>query len=349
MHIQFFDPRAAAGYDARSLQQGTGGTIAAVVRVAEGLAARGHGVHVFQRQPPANATGRANYVDLAALDGAPVPDAAVLLRSSPQQIRILGETLAGTRLVSWQHVTLSSRPSPVLDARFSALADLGARMVGCSRFHAANLRGHVQRLGLSDALPVDHVYNPVDPGLRAVSSHDRHTLLYCSSPDRALHRALELFARIRRARPQMRLQVAWPAYSRAEPPRAPGVEVLGNLPRAAIRQRIGAALCVFYPNVRVPEAGATLFGEANALGTPVLTHPLGCASEYLHPESQLVDCNDPDAVVETVLRWCDGGRPQVSVGEPLTAPRVLDTWLDLLTTPTRSTLHAPGLDQAAAP
>jgi Glycosyl transferases group 1 len=88
--------------------------------------------------------------------------------------------------------------------------------------------------------------------------------------------------------PDLRLRVGSPGYKSLRRARIEsvdgkidGVDWLGALPHERILQEVRTALCVFYPNFVLPETFGLVLAEAKAVGTPVLTHACGAASEVL--------------------------------------------------------------------
>jgi glycosyltransferase involved in cell wall biosynthesis len=60
------------------------------------------------------------------------------------------------------------------------------------------------------------------------------------------------------------------------------------LPHARILAEVRTALCVFYPNFVLPETFGLVLAEAQAVGTPVLTHDCGAVREILADPSQIL-------------------------------------------------------------
>jgi glycosyltransferase involved in cell wall biosynthesis len=126
----------------------------------------------------------------------------------------------------------------------------------------------------------------------------------------------------------MQLYLADPGYWTGPIPETPpGVVSLGSLPTAEIHRHVASALCVFYPQRTFAETFGLVFAEANALGTPVLAHPLGAASEILDAggEGQVSDCTSAN-VLKTMQAWRGGARPHVESHPDFAMPNVLAEW-----------------------
>src|SRR5262249_5426393 len=152
--------------------------------------------------------------------------------------------------------------------------------------------------------------NPVDEALINQSGPvDRSRLIYFSSPNKGLQHTLAVFRRIRHADPTFTLSVANPGYAALDVDglaQLDGVVPLGALPHHQAIEHVRGSLCVLALNHVYPETFGCVFAEANAVGTPVLTHPHGAAPEVLSDHSQLLDVRDADAVVSRVIAWRDG-------------------------------------------
>jgi glycosyltransferase involved in cell wall biosynthesis len=208
--------------------------------------------------------------------------------------------------------------------------------VGVSRVHAQNLRDHLaeaRTVGwLAPRVRVDFVYNPVAENLtRSEVPYDPTKLVFFSAAWKGLDMVLSAFEAVRKAMPDMRLYVASPGYDYdvAKGRADENVTFLGKLSHAEVIDEVRSALCVFYPANVVPETFGIVFAESHAIGTPVLAHPFGAATELLSAD-ELVDANDIDAVVKRVRAWREGARPVVSSRSELALSNVVDAWERLL-------------------
>jgi glycosyltransferase involved in cell wall biosynthesis len=106
--------------------------------------------------------------------------------------------------------------------------------------------------------------------------------------------------------------------------------MLGALPHNAVLKHVSNSFCVLYPNYVFPETFGLVFAEANAVGTPVLGHAIGAASEVLSDNEQLVDCKQIKNVVDRFEKWQREGRPKVEAREEFKIFNVVQNWLKLL-------------------
>ena len=142
---------------------------------------------------------------------------------------------------------------------------------------------------------------------------------------------LRTFERVREDRPSLRLCIANPGYIALEPDLSmSGVEVLGPLPHHEVLAHVRTAFCVFYPQSGFKETFGLVFAEANALGTPVLAHAVGAASEVLGDARQLVNADDPEAVRARPARLVRrGSPPRWGVNPQFRLSRVAQRWEEL--------------------
>jgi glycosyltransferase involved in cell wall biosynthesis len=126
--------------------------------------------------------------------------------------------------------------------------------------------------------------------------------------------------------PELRLYVANPGYRPDLKREVRGVVNLGALPHGEVIRHVRQSLCVFYPNTVFPETFGLVFAEANAVGTPVLTHDLGAAREVLGSAIQIADASDYRAFTRRVLAWREGKRPRVKTSEAFRLRSVAAQW-----------------------
>lgn len=229
---------------------------------------------------------------------------------------------------------------------------LKTSVIGVSKHHADTIDKLVNRHPLTWFLPplgprrrvaIDYVYNPVDsPVLNAVEErpYQRDKMVFYSSPNKGLKQTLELFVKVRSRYPSMELHLGNPGYVQDDEHglmrsllNQPGVVVHGPLPQAKILKHVRESLCVFYPQTVFPETFGLVLAEANAVGTPVIAHAFGAATEILGNNSQAIDCRSEDAVMTLLERWYNGERPSVGMNEMFTTAAAANRWQKLLTAP----------------
>jgi len=294
--VLFFDPGCPAPYGRRTLEQAAlGGTEATVVRIAEALDAQ-----VMQHnrtesdgryRPGGLSTGE------TSLPAGKDIEHLIILRD-PRAVPSLCARFPGARPYLWLHdlVRPGSKRGRRLEAAADTLARLGVTLVCVSDFQRAQAQAVLERAGVATRVRAVTMYNPIEDDLMPNGAAvDPDKLVFLSSPNKGLRFALDAFEAVRHALPGMRLCVGSPGYKsfRDAGVRGPadaksGIEWLGALPHARAVTEMRSALCVFYPNFVLPETFGLVFAEANAVGTPVLTHDCGAAAEVLADHEQLL-------------------------------------------------------------
>lgn len=331
--VLFVDPVATRQYDERDLAHGAlGGTEATVVRVAEALSVD-HAVVVAQGSREWCRTGPGGVVyspyrhKSGFLDHSPI-DAVVVVRAHKVLPR-LRRHFPDAAMYLWMHCN----PGRRLRTLARTCVDTDTTLVAVSDYHLdAMLRFYAVHDPVSASrLHATRIYNPVAPGLRPDgTAWDRNKLLFLSSPHKGLEQVLDVFGMLKRRCAAIRLCIANPGYLNWKVPRTEGVFTLGTLRHDEAVNHLRDSLCLFYPQSTFEETFGLVFAEANAVGTPVLAHPLGAAAEVLNDAAQLCDCNDMTEVCNRVLRWRDGMRPVPASPKRFELPEIMADWEQLL-------------------
>ena len=203
-------------------------------------------------------------------------------------------------------------------------------MVGVSRWHVKNLKKYFKKYN-----DITYIHNPVSEKVFRRSSspsrYDKNLLVWMSSPDKGLDKALELFKRIRTLRPSMKFKIFNPGYWPADQERlarAQGVYYLGPKPSMSMWKVVKKALCVFYP-VQYDETFGLVAAEANALGTPLATYARAALPEVVSSKNQLLKKEDEKGIIKRVIHWHDHGRPVVSGKSQFKIKIIAAHWLQL--------------------
>lgn len=347
--IVFFDPSCPQPYDTRAwTERAVGGTEASVMRIADALGAwvmQHNRVHSWQR-----------YVPVQSLAGI---EQVVVIREARALARAR-ELFPDAQLHLWLHDKL--RPGSKRARRLKGAASLlqaGRVSVICvSDTHRQDVQSTLQWAGLD--LPVCTRYNPLDESLQPDGSPiDDRQLVFFSSPNKGLAFALDAFAGLHRALPDLRLLIGNPGYKADALSGQPGVQFLGPQPQPAMHALVRRSLCTFHPNFRIPETFGLVYSESHALGTPVLTLDFGAASEVVADPQQVLPVKRAyriyegfagrlhprwragparvaahlglfDSFVERIRAWRGGARPVVGPDPRFALSRIAAQWRELL-------------------
>ena len=290
----FVDWTCPSPYASRTvLETALGGTEATVTRIADALDAR-----VMQHNRK-EAEGR--YVPPASDKNV---QHVVLLRD-PRCMREMRERFPAAQLYLWMHDLV--RPGSKRGRRVAAcartLSELAVRVICVSQFQRNGMVATLREAGYPN-VDVQTIYNPIDDALRPDGSEiDSNKLVFFSSPNKGLSYTLDAFQALRSQMPELRLYVGNPGYKKLRRSNFDGVHWLGGLPHAHILSEARTALCVFYPNFVLPETFGLVLAEANAVGTPVITHDCGAASEVLADSRQVLPILTQQRTHERLSRW----------------------------------------------
>jgi glycosyltransferase involved in cell wall biosynthesis len=307
--------------------EGMGGTEATVIRIAEGLAATGlFNVLVEQHNRSvmySNLEGfennyrRACYVPPETADRA---DYVISLRYPPL-LALMQKRFPNARHYLWNHDLLI----PDYAQQMVELSNYTA--VAVSNYHKTQMQTVLAPQGYTGQFPVKVVYNPIaDDLVPDETPIDRNKLVWTSSPHKGLDYALAIFRNLRNFNPDFRLHIANPGYLPSSDTQDDGVVSLGSLRHSDVIKEVRNSLCLFYPNASFPETFGIVLAESNAVGVPVLTHPIGAATEVLYHPSETLDCRNPKSVIDRVMAWHSGNRPKVKANPKFRLSAVIQSW-----------------------
>jgi glycosyltransferase involved in cell wall biosynthesis len=325
--ILFIDTICPMPYDSHTLEiQALGGTEATVVRVAEKLSEKVQVIVVQHNRREISKVGNVVYS----------PWQAVICLIQPQHVKELVEEFGHSPMWIWFHDLISAPTFQYL--KFMADHHVGAIVV--SDFHAQQLLALRRLDPLLEVFPkVVRIYNPIDDDLQSDATPvDYNKLVFVSSPRKGLEYTLDAFEYVSQYMPELELHIANPGYllnhpvfKHIEQMRNPKIKSLGALPHKHNIDQMRSALCLFALNHVMPETFGIALAESNAVGTPVLTHPMGGACEVLSSDPvQLINSHDLEAVVERLVQWREGKRPQVFANEAFRLSHIVKQWEDLL-------------------
>jgi len=207
-------------------------------------------------------------------------DVAVFLRDPTSVVGIEGPK------VLWMHDYLVA--DDVTDEIRDGVKD--CVLVGVSDFHAANIKKHFKR-------PAVRIYNPVV----TTSSHpyrDKKKIIFTSSPRKGFMKTLQVFGQLLTRDDSYRFYWANPGYLKGPRVHTKYVLPLDSLPQPRLLKHVESASLMLQCNEDFPETFGLVYGEARALGTPVLTTDLGAAREVAGAESVM-------PLHSTNTEWCD--------------------------------------------
>ena len=352
--ILFWDPSCLRPYDTHTVQhEAIGGSESSLSRVADALDA-----YVIQHNRT-QAEGR--YRPPGIIPGI----THVVVSRDPRALRSVRELYPDAQLHMWMHDQI--HPGSTRGRRLASMADmlrdLSVTIVCVSDAQRRGVEATLQRMDVGERVAARTIYNPIDGALQPDGSPvDRDKLVFFSSPNKGLKYTLDAFRELRRQLPAMYLVVGNPGYKTDNAAHIDGVRWIGPQPQARIHAEVRTALCTFCPNFVIPETFGLVFAESMALGTPVLTHDCGAASEVIGDRAMVLPVthcqrayeqafgklssrvrSGParmaarmglfDPYIERIRAWRDGDRPHTGPDPRFALATVADQWRNLLESP----------------
>lgn len=315
--ILFYDNVTPHKYAYSMLEtQPMGGTEATVLRVSEGLKAKGYDVTLF------------NHTEDNTLLTDYKPNAVITLRDAGHYMANK-KRWPGAKHYLWLHDIVSGPYQQHLQHHLNGQE---GTLLTVSEFHKTNTISALNEVLKQGKIRVKRVYNPLADYCIKIPNQaiDNNKLVYFSSPHKGLDYVLKLFQYVRNIDSKFTLTVANPGYYSDKKDLPEGVINVGSLNHKEVVDQVRSSLCVFYPNISFPETFGLVYAEANAVGTPVLAHPIGAAREVLSHPHETMDCRHYKEVVDRVIKWSKGERPIVSARKEFRLETVISEWVRLI-------------------
>ncbi len=325
--ILIIDPCCPKPYSTNKFQ-GCGGTEITAAAMAEALSDKGFTVTVEQHNRTTNTNPIPGFSKVwYAVPGENPPADYVIVLRKPETLLEAKERYPDAKLFLWCHDLVDK------DSTIRILAACNAvqpkYIIAVSDFHRNQIRNIMQDLpqsGIGTRLRV--CYPPIADTLHPNGTeYDPFKLCFISSPHKGLKDALDLFKYIRRRDERFKLHITNPGYYETAPCTQAGVRVHGSVGHDEVLTLLRESLCLFFPNRVFPETFGRVLAEAEAVGTPVITHNMGAAAEVLSDSREFTDCNDPEQVINKVLEWSKGRRPTVRMKKQFRLARVINHWM----------------------
>jgi len=323
MRVLFTDLVAYKPYTCDTLRsEALGGTEATVLRVARGLAQRGHEVALFQGIDAGRSETTIDGILHVNAGSEIKPDAVVHLRTA-QAVAGFREHWPEARHLVWMHDLGGawSRTEPVQ----------GEELVCVSDFHAKQINEHLDEAPKA----IHRIYNVVEvDGMRYPKVRGR--LGFFSSPHKGLNQTIDAFFALSQSRPELSLVIANPGYIPNGPGgSAIGITNLGQLPHHRVMEEMSRCEVLFYPQTAVPETFGLVLAEANAMGTPVISHDHGAAMEVLMGANagcnSVIQADDPAIIAHALHESLNrGGKSAPALDPRFAIDAVIADWCNLL-------------------
>lgn len=325
----FYDGVAPEPYTLETLKvKSLGGTEASCIRIVSKLAIDGYNVVLAQRNrinyhSGSLGLGSITYCPLEADFADKSFDVVISLRDAGHYLKNK-EKYPKAKHYLWMHDVVGGDYRDHMNYHLNGKE---SDLICVSNWHKRNILYNVNA-----KLNVKRIYGPLaDYCTKTSAAHDPYKLIFFSSPHKGLKGTLEIFVKLRKKDPNFYLKISNPGYFADAKDLPEGVTSLGSLPHHSIlMDQVRGSLCTFYPNTVFEETFGLVMAESDAVGTPVLAHPIGAAPEVLSHPKELLDCNDHDKVIERVLAWQGGERPIVKAKLEFMMNEVIKEWKKIL-------------------
>lgn len=327
LDILFIDTVSPYFYDSSTLDtQGLGGTEATVIRVSEALGLAGFKVGVINHKLEREHIGHNVYF-------LPLSYLQTVKAKYVVGIRSLKyvPNFAGSLKFVWHHDLVHK---DMLES-VPALIKHDIQVIGVSKWHQHHITDSICNRDETLNPIVKYVYNPVQDNIfvpRGISiDYDKNKLVWLSSPHKGLTNAIESFRRLKAVseNPKFELHVFNPGYLPTDYIDEPGLKIYGSVPPSTIWEHASTSLCVFYPS-EWKETFGLIAAEANAVRCPVAAYEQAGLVEVLTP-TQLVTLKDEKALIDKVISWYSGNRPNVYGNKKFKLSEVTLDWIRILT------------------
>lgn len=326
--LLIFDYNAPSAYDAQLQEtQGFGGTEATVIRIAHALSDMVPVVVCQRRRKEIKKIVNVTYIPYSNELLAYQWKGIIVIRNLSVALDLKAK-YPNTPVWLWLHDLIQ----PIIAPWLSVMEEKEIGIVVVSDFHRNQLLElYTSNRLLKNTLRVERIYNPIADDLKPDGTAvDPNKLLFASAPHKGFVETLAGFKVLHKRYPRFQLFVSNPSYLISSNEPVKGVTFLGTLTHSESIIHMRSAACLFYLNHVYPETFGLVLAEANAVGTPVLTHALGAAPEVLLNQEQIIDTQDTEAVIRRLLYWDSGHRPNVQANETFRLSNVIKHWAELL-------------------
>lgn len=327
MRIAFLDMTCPKPYSKATLhREGLGGTEASVVRLAEGLHARGHEVLVSQHNRQATVGKTVRYGSLKPLMDFN-PHAVIVLRQS-SALAFIEQNFPNTARFLWLH-DLEMPDRTQFRDNAALLRETRPRIITVSQSHKTNV---IDTLKVHDPEPnytVGTILNPIDDNLLPDETpYNKDKILFLSSPHKNLANAVKMFKAVRAKFPRVELHVANPGYLADAQNLPEGVVPLGQLKHSEVIKHLRESLCLFYPNPDwfTRETYGLVVAESLAVGTPAMVHNIGALNELITDSQMFVDGRSERDILRRFRKWYVEGRPKAELKAATRTSTVVKLW-----------------------
>ena len=336
--VLFYDIATPMVYTNQTLQEFTviRGSESTVIRLAHRLK-NYYTIYVAQHCRATNNNQISDGVHYISFETAHdlAPDFVIFLRHG-RLVDTVFKRFPHAKHFFWMH----NLPMRNLYSKLDVLSKHQCELIAISHFHAKTIEKRLegkwyqrifQKNNKKSRVPVRMIYSPIEDHLTPDNTvWNPNQMIVTSASYKGLPEILKRFYALQTHFPEYELLISKPpSHMRNKLKLSSSIRFLEPLPYHQLIQHIRESFCVFYPQTERVETFGLIYAESNAVGTPVLAHDFGAASEILSDSSQLINGKSMTSIIEKITEWRKN-RPLVQANNQLRLSRVMQDWLALL-------------------
>lgn len=210
-----------------------------------------------------------------------------------------------------------------------------------SDWHKNNIKSNFIKDGIKLKNKIKVIYHLIDsPKEKDYLNNrfDKNKVCFFSSHFKGLENSYKLFKYLQNDIPELKFYMGSPSYSNVQLSiKDDSVIDLIGLPREQVLYHLSTSFCLLGINFTYPETFGCIFKEANMVGTPVLTTPIGATKEILSPEQIVIpepysaDLKGEQEYINRFKKWYfKDERPIIKLEKEFRKENILGKWIKLM-------------------
>ncbi len=210
-----------------------------------------------------------------------------------------------------------------------------------SDWHKNNIKSNFIKDGIKLKNKIKVIYHLIDsPKEKDYLNNrfDKNKVCFFSSHFKGLENSYKLFKYLQNDIPELKFYMGSPSYSNVQLSiKDDSVIDLIGLPRERVLYHLSTSFCLLGINFTYPETFGCIFKEANMVGTPVLTTPIGATKEILSPEQIVIpepysaDLKGEQEYINRFKKWYfKDERPIMKLEKEFRKENILGKWIKLM-------------------
>jgi len=262
----------------------------------------------------------------------------VLLQRNLLSLDSVRKVFPNANIFCWFHDFFGTKNFQNLDVK-NYSSDI--QFICLSNWHSKNIKqGFIEKgIKIKNKLNIiPHFIHSDKTNTFLKNKYNKDKVCFFSSRIKGIQTTYQLFKYLQKDKPNLKLYVGYHTYDKASFLfNDESVINLGGISRDEVLYHLSTSFCKLAINFTYPETFGCIFKEANLVGTPVLTTPLGALPEILsenqivYPKKYSYDVRGETIFVDRFNDWYyNDNRPKVYLEEKYKKENVLKLWLKLM-------------------